>query len=490
MSQREHHPDRTTSTRQPAPRVQSSLDETGFHTLQRSAGNAAVLHLLQLSGYPFAQPSTGEQHRHGAGCGHTQAGPPAVQRSAVHDVLKGNGRPLDTPVRDEMEARLGADFSDVRIHDDSAARASATEVGARAYTSGAHIVIGDGGNDRHTLAHELTHVLQQRQGPVAGTDNGAGLKVSDPSDRFEREAEANAIRVMSGQAPDVQRATTARAAREPGGADRSAPVQRAPGGGHSQGDHVFNALGATGEAVADAINAAMKNFLKNADGGVKTITRPAKGEPGTANYRPAGALFQNSSNRLQNVVTRVNRLRAAATAADASGHPSDTTVAHYSFIATLPTVGGQADDANSTTYGDFSRRLVQLAETVGDVAPPYAETAGTWAIPAEYIAGAGAWSTFLESKIFDDDARARVLAERVGNRTAAFEQWLTASRTAYAALYANIIAALQEARSLVLWVDGMQRNTYYDEGEPDYAAHAGAVPDLLAPPGNGGAGGA
>jgi hypothetical protein len=51
-------------------------------------------------------------------------------------------------------------------------------------------VIGDGGADRHTLAHELTHVIQQRQGPVAGADNGAGLKVSDPSDRFEREAEA------------------------------------------------------------------------------------------------------------------------------------------------------------------------------------------------------------------------------------------------------------------------------------------------------------
>ncbi|NEE20089.1 DUF4157 domain-containing protein, partial [Streptomyces sp. SID7499] len=73
-------------------------------------------------------------------------------------------------------------------------RASATEIGARAYTSGNHVVIGTGGTDKHTLAHELTHVIQQRQGPVAGTDNGTGLKVSEPSDRFEREAEANATR--------------------------------------------------------------------------------------------------------------------------------------------------------------------------------------------------------------------------------------------------------------------------------------------------------
>ncbi|MEU1115073.1 MULTISPECIES: DUF4157 domain-containing protein [unclassified Streptomyces] len=124
-----------------------------------------------------------------------------VQRSAVHDVLRAGGRPLDASTRTDMEARLGADFSDVRIHDDNAAKDSAAEVGARAYTSGSHVVIGDGGADRHTLAHELTHVIQQRQGPVAGTDHGDGLKVSDPSDRFEREAEANAHRVLSGPAP-------------------------------------------------------------------------------------------------------------------------------------------------------------------------------------------------------------------------------------------------------------------------------------------------
>ncbi|MEU1284126.1 DUF4157 domain-containing protein [Kitasatospora sp. NPDC005856] len=122
----------------------------------------------------------------------------AVRRSTVFEVLRTGGRPLDGATRTEMENRLGADFSDVRIHDDSAARASAAEVGASAYTSGHHVVLGDGGDDKHTLAHELTHVIQQRRGPVAGTDTGAGLRVSDPSDRFEREAEANARRVMAG----------------------------------------------------------------------------------------------------------------------------------------------------------------------------------------------------------------------------------------------------------------------------------------------------
>ncbi|WP_280670603.1 MULTISPECIES: DUF4157 domain-containing protein [unclassified Kitasatospora] len=145
----------------------------------------------------------------------------------MHDVLRSGGRPLDSATRTDMESRLGADFADVRLHTDTAARASAAEVGARAYTSGSHVVIGEGGGDSHTLAHELTHVIQQRAGSVAGTDNGAGLRVSDPSDRFEREAESNARRVMgsspgglathgggevaaarseAGQAPAVQRA--------------------------------------------------------------------------------------------------------------------------------------------------------------------------------------------------------------------------------------------------------------------------------------------
>ncbi len=64
------------------------------------------------------------------------------------------------------------------------------------------------------LAHELTHVVQQRSGPVDGTATGDGVKVSDPSDRFEREAAANADRVMSSPAP-VQREGTASAAGAP-----------------------------------------------------------------------------------------------------------------------------------------------------------------------------------------------------------------------------------------------------------------------------------
>lgn len=130
------------------------------------------------------------------------------ERSPVHDVVKSSGgSPLDADTRTDMESRFGRDFGDVRVHTDGAAHESARSVNAQAYTVGSNIVFQSDRYDpssvdgRHMLAHELTHVVQQRSGPVDGTEAGGGVKVSDPSDRFEREAVANADRLMSGPAP-------------------------------------------------------------------------------------------------------------------------------------------------------------------------------------------------------------------------------------------------------------------------------------------------
>ncbi|MFH1474887.1 MAG: DUF4157 domain-containing protein [Chloroflexota bacterium] len=132
------------------------------------------------------------------------------QESPVKEVVgKGSGQPLEAPVRQRMEASFGADFSDVRVHSGGSAAASAQAVDAHAYTVGNEIVLGDGqtpGSPAHerTLAHELTHVVQQRSGPVDGTPAGGGISVSDPADRFERAAETTADAVLStGRAPDA-----------------------------------------------------------------------------------------------------------------------------------------------------------------------------------------------------------------------------------------------------------------------------------------------
>ena len=136
------------------------------------------------------------------------------ERSPVHDVISSPGEPLDRDVREDMEARLGHDFSDVRVHSDGAADASARAVNAHAYTVGPHIAFQrsayDPGSEqgRTTLAHELTHVVQQRSGPVDGTPSAGGVSISDPSDRFEREASATAERAVAGPVPVQTSATS------------------------------------------------------------------------------------------------------------------------------------------------------------------------------------------------------------------------------------------------------------------------------------------
>jgi hypothetical protein len=202
-----------TGRRQPGTEVEAvahgraALSPQNALALQRTIGNRAVAELIAA------------QHASG----------PAAPASEVADVLDQPGSPLDTPLREEMEARLDADFSTVRVHDGVTAQRSAAEMDARAYTSGEHIVIGEGGGDPHTIAHELEHVKQQRLGPVAGSDNGAGLSVSDPSDAFERAAEATATAALAGPVPD--RGAAAAVQRSPargyGGGPRGLAVQRA-----------------------------------------------------------------------------------------------------------------------------------------------------------------------------------------------------------------------------------------------------------------------
>jgi hypothetical protein len=159
-----------------ARRAPELLSPRSVLALQRAAGNATVSRLLE------DEPA-----------------------SPVRDVVgKGGGRPLEPEVRGLMESRLGADFGDVRVHTDHAASESARAISAQAYTVGSDVVFQSGRYEpespsgQRVLAHELTHVVQQRSGPVDGTPAAGGISISDPSDRFEQAAERNADLVMAG----------------------------------------------------------------------------------------------------------------------------------------------------------------------------------------------------------------------------------------------------------------------------------------------------
>ena len=154
------------------------------------------------------------------------------ERSPVHDVVSSGGTPLPGDLRADMEGRFGTDFGDVRVHSDGAAHDSAKSVNAQAYTVGSNIVFQrdryDPASDagKHMIAHELTHVVQQRNGPVDGSDAGGGVKISDPSDRFERDAVANADRLMSTSAPAA--GAVPRRSTLPASADSTIQRQDAP----------------------------------------------------------------------------------------------------------------------------------------------------------------------------------------------------------------------------------------------------------------------
>lgn len=101
--------------------------------------------------------------------------------SAEVALLKGGGAPLSNSARAFFEPRFGADFSDVRVHSGPRAHRAAHALGARAFTTGRDVVFGAGeyAPQSHAggllMAHELTHVLQQRGAkprPVDGEATG------------------------------------------------------------------------------------------------------------------------------------------------------------------------------------------------------------------------------------------------------------------------------------------------------------------------------
>jgi hypothetical protein len=125
--------------------------------------------------------------------------------SPVREVVgSGGGSPLDPGARSFMEERMGADFSEVRVHTGAKADESARSISAQAYTVGSDVVFRSGVYEpetpagRHVLAHELAHVVQQRSGPVAGTPAPGGISISHPADPFEQAAERSADAAVAG----------------------------------------------------------------------------------------------------------------------------------------------------------------------------------------------------------------------------------------------------------------------------------------------------
>lgn len=103
---------------------------------------------------------------------------PGVDAFQVDLRQKSGGWPLPRDVQAKMEAALGANFSDVRVH----VGPEASAIGAIAFTWGSDLHFAPGQYNPHTphgqflLGHELAHVVQQRAGRVANPF-GSGVAV-------------------------------------------------------------------------------------------------------------------------------------------------------------------------------------------------------------------------------------------------------------------------------------------------------------------------
>jgi hypothetical protein len=155
--------DRPTPTRAPD---HNSADEKAVLHLQQTAGNAAVSSMLA--------PTPGD---------------------LVRSVVDSPGRSLDSSTSSFVRSTTGHDTSRIRLHDGPEAAAAAKSVQADMFASGSHLVAPRGldvttREGAFKTLHEVHHIMsQQAKGPVDGIETADGLKISDPSDRFEQEAD-------------------------------------------------------------------------------------------------------------------------------------------------------------------------------------------------------------------------------------------------------------------------------------------------------------
>jgi hypothetical protein len=104
-----------------------------------------------------------------------------------------------------MGKAFGADFSTVRIHADRQSHAAASALNARAFTLGEHIHFAAGeyvpatGDGSRLLAHELSHVLQQRAPASPGMAKPASPRGSATETALEAEADRAASAFASGR---------------------------------------------------------------------------------------------------------------------------------------------------------------------------------------------------------------------------------------------------------------------------------------------------
>ncbi|HEY8401456.1 MAG TPA: DUF4157 domain-containing protein [Cytophagaceae bacterium] len=124
-----------------------------------------------------------------------------AQRKEAENSSNGLSSTLPGDLKGKMENSFSTDFSDVKIHKDSS---EAAQLEAQAFTRGNDIHFAPGTYNpasekgQQLLAHEMTHVVQQRSNKVTPTTQLNGQAINDDP-ALEKEADVMGAKALKGE---------------------------------------------------------------------------------------------------------------------------------------------------------------------------------------------------------------------------------------------------------------------------------------------------
>jgi hypothetical protein len=178
--------------------------------------------------------------------------------------MTGRGASLPLPVRAPFERLFNTSFAEVEVFTDAAATAATRAAGAAAMTLGRRIFFApnrfepDRPEGSALLAHELTHVVQQRASPTRMALKSLGTVAPPEASAAEQQAEQTETRVLDlhrrnafPSQPLVLSRAIAHSSAEPSSSGASAGASALPG------DNYLGGANPTGSALGTSDSPAL-----------------------------------------------------------------------------------------------------------------------------------------------------------------------------------------------------------------------------------------
>ena len=212
-----------------------------LHSLHASIGNGAIARMLQREAPDDADamakhdpalaqraPAPDEEKvedetamaKHDSGLAQRGAAPEvgmaggglSAGLSGRIDAQRGGGSALDEGTKSTMEDTLGAPLDGVRVHVGEESDNLNRSITAKAFTTGNDVFVRSdnwapgSSSTQRLLAHELTHVVQQRSMP--GDSGGMSVGAADTHEEHEADDVADTVmqRAADGVQPDADEA--------------------------------------------------------------------------------------------------------------------------------------------------------------------------------------------------------------------------------------------------------------------------------------------